>query len=498
MTTLIRIALDDELTSQWGPELHWTWRTFLSTSGWAWQQVPLDEPCDIAYTAHPERAPHARLIVQADPRLWARRGALRLSGLRRQSGYAVPEYTGVEARAINLFGENGRRLCTRDVAFDLFWLLTGQEERHHPRNPYGTFNYRNSVWLKESVFLEALVSSFSLWMRQTLVALGCPPPAPMWPHGKRAAAAGSHDVDYPEVIRWLEPLRVQWRLMNGGLGPALDVATGRRHHWHFREWMEMEKALGVRSAFYFTPRQGSLFEYFWGTPDPFYDVGAANFRKLFQELSAEGFEIGMHASYRAYTSVEKFALEKRRLEAASGQHVPGNRHHYWHLNPANPEETLHIHEQIGLEYDTSLNHDRYLGWRRGCAQPFYPYHSGLRRELGTLQLPVAWMDDQLFGMRADNPGDRLERLQEVIDRAAEREGCFIMDVHDYVFDAALFPGWAETYRQAWEYIQQRNDFWCATPAQIAAHWLSRRAALEAASAGLTLGRAASELASVAT
>jgi hypothetical protein len=484
----LRIALDPDLTLAHGPEIHWAWRNILSTLGWAWIETSLAEPCDLAYTPDPGRAPLARLCVQADPLAWERQAELRLRGLTNGKQVLSLAYDGWEPPTLALWTDASRTVCRRDLILEVFWLMIGQEERRWPQDRHGFRDYAGSVWQEQGVFSKAPASVLMAWLKCALLELGCPPPVPPWPHGKRAAAAASHDVDYPQVIGWLEPLRVVARQGLEGVGPAWEVALGRRHHWHFRDWMDLERSLGVRSAFYFATVRGSLFQYALGRPDAFYDVGAAPFRAVLRELVNQGFEVALHASYLAYTSPEKLSAEKRRLEDLLGRPVVGNRHHYWHTNPANVEETLLFHEQAGFLYDSSLNHDRYLGWRRGCATPFFPFHSQLRREIGTLQVPVSWMDDQLFGMAANNPGDPHERLQALIERAAAVEGCFVMDVHDYVFDEVLYPGWQGLYRWAWETINRRGDFWSATPAEIAAHWRARYAALSAASCGLSLGR----------
>jgi hypothetical protein len=488
MTTL-RIALDPEITQVYGHEVHWVWRTILSTQGWAWIETSLAEPCDLAYTPDPGRAPLTRLCVQADLGAWERRAALRLRKLINGNGPNHPTYVGWETPPPALTTDSAQRVCRRDLALDVYWLMTGQEERYRPQDRHGFRDYSGSAWQEQGVFGKAPASTLIAWLKCVLLQLGCPEPAPIWPNGKRAAAAAGHDVDYPQVLRWLEPLRVLARQHRRGLKPAWEVALGKRHHWHFRSWMDLERSVGAHSAFYFMTVQGSLLQYALGTPDAFYNVGAAPFRALLRELANEGFEVGLHASYRAHTSPQRLAAEKRRLEDLLGQPVPGIRHHYWHTNPADVEETLLFHEQAGFQYDSSLVHNHYLGWRRGCASPFYPFHQRFRREVGTLQVPLGWMDDQLFRLAAHNPGDRRERLQALIDRAADVEGCFVMDVHDYVFDEALYPDWQGLYRWAWETIDRRGDFWKATPIEIAAHWRERYSSLLAASHGLALGRA---------
>jgi hypothetical protein len=229
-------------------------------------------------------------------------------------------------------------------------------------------------------------------------------------------------------------------------------------------------------------------EYATGRPDPFYDVTSERFRELFDFLSRNGFEIGLQASYLAYQSREQLAAEKQRLEEAAGQPVAGNHHHYWHMNPDDVEQTLLFHEQIGLKYDSSLVHDHYMGWRRGLSWPFYPFHQGERREIKTLQIPTAWMDEQLFRPGGNESGNSLESLRTLADCAAQQSGCLLIDVHEYVFDDLLFPGWAAAYRHLWQEILERGDFWFATPGQIAEHWTRRHAALVQASRGMGKGQ----------
>ena len=485
----LRLALDPNLIDRYGPEIHWVWRLLLTGIGWAWQEVPLNHPCDVAYVSEPAQAPAARLCIQADPKAWSQPADQRLCRVARHNGLAYPEFKREATSGYPIHISEGQVICERDLIFDVFWLATGQEESCWPKDKHGFFDLNGMPILGERVLPQALASHIMYWLEKTLCDLGCQAPEPRWPNGKRAAAAVGHDVDYPEVIRWLEPMRILVRQGQRGIGPAAAVLTGRRHHWQFPAWVELEKRLHTRSAFYFVPRQGSLLEYTGGTPDPFYDVSSKKFRDLFRFLSEEGFEIGLHASYLAYHSQEKFSAEKQKLEDVSGQPVVGNRHHYWHLNPEKPEETLLIHEQAGLVYDTSLFHNRYLGWRRGLSHPFLPYHQGQRRELKTLQIPTAWMDDQLFGQRDDNPGDRLTLLGDLADRAAEHGGCLLIDIHDYVLDETLFPGWAQTYEQLWAHLWHRGDFWFGTPAEIAEHWLRRYTNFIQMSDGLDEGMA---------
>jgi hypothetical protein len=160
--------------------------------------------------------------------------------------------------------EQGRTIINRDIVFDVFWVLTGQEEAHFPKNRHGYVDLTGTPYLDEQTLRKGLASGMGARFEQLLGETGMPPGEPRWPHGKRAAAALSHDVDYPEVVRWIEPLRVLMRQGMRGLPAAIGVLTGKRHHWQFDSWLALEHDLGVQSVFYFVARRGSLHEYALG------------------------------------------------------------------------------------------------------------------------------------------------------------------------------------------------------------------------------------------
>jgi hypothetical protein len=487
---VLRIAIDPEIARLHAPEIHWAWRLLLSTCGWAWHEVSLGEPCDIAWVSRPEDPSSAKLIILANPSAWSQPAQRRLAGLSRKNGFVSPVFEGEHAAETLETIENGRVTCRRDLLFDVFWLATGQEEPCYPKERHGFNQLDGTVFHQERVSVLALVGQISTWFEKTLIDLGYPKPEARWPNGKKAALAVGHDVDYPEVIRWIEPLRKVKQQGASGIRPAFDVLVGHRTHWHFSDWVNLERSLGLRSAFFFVPRKGSLFEYATSVPDTFYDIKTEKFRKLFRYLRDEGFEIGMHASYLAYQDRDLFQREKQLLEEMSQGQVNGNRHHYWHMNPVQPEETMWMHEQLGFEYDSSMVHDHFLGWRRGLSHPFFPYYPKLRRELKTLQLSPAWMDDQLFQFYAYNqiqPG-RFETLKALAERVAEQGGCMTLDVHDYVYDEKLFPEWRQTYQDLLVYLNERGDFWFNTPIEIARHWTERYRRIVNSSHGLDQGQ----------
>jgi hypothetical protein len=486
----LKLFIDPKIKETVGPEVCWVWRLLLSSGGYLWEEVPLNcSECDIAYLADFERPLKARVKVKANLNFWHQKSLLRLQKVEDTNGLLHPKYYGEHDSLPTLLVTHSCLICERDVIFDVFWFVTGQEEKHWPKDKHGFFNLNGTGFLQEQVFQIAIASAISIYLEKKISELLMIEPVPRWPNGKRAAACFSHDVDYPEVRRFIEPLRIMRRMGIKGWRPALYVLRGKRDYWNFDSWVEMEKNSTVRSAFYFCGRPGSLFEYAFRAPDPFYDVKGARFQNVFERLKNEGFEIGLHASYRAFESEERFENEKNILQHVSGQRIWGNRHHYWHMNPHDVEATLLLHEKIGLEYDTSLSHERYIGWRRGLSWPFFPFNQAGRRELKTLQISTTWMDNQLFGYLRDNADgeDRISILQKLIYKACIQGGCLSVDFHDYVFDEVIFPDWLKTYGWLVENVAGCSGLWISTPKEIADHWIKRYNSMIRDSDGLELG-----------
>jgi len=487
-TKRIKVLIDNEIKNVFGPEVCWVWRLLFTSIGYCWAEVDSpNEDCDVVYSAYINDQQNVKIHIRADIRLWQQMSTLKICDLVETDRLTHLLY-GNQPFRNSIISKNGHGITIeRDLILDIFYFVTGQQERYWRKDKHGIFNLSDNTIFVKHVLQKALVSCMLDWLKIIFNEAGFYLPLPRWPNNKSAAACLTHDVDYPEIKRVVEPFRIIQRLGTSGLPAAVDVIRGRRTHWHFSSWLKLEKTYGFRSAFYFVPVRGSLLKYALGRPDPFYDVKSRKFIKLFDYLTSGGAEIGLHASYLAYKDKDLFSMERETLKQVTGQEIAGNRHHYWHLNPDDIESTLLIHEQIGLKYDTSLSHDKYLGWRRAISCPFFPFHQEKRREINTLQIQTAWMDAQLFDLNNRKYADRLKILVELAEITASQGGCLNINIHDYVFDDLLFPGWSKTYHWFINYLNERSDFWIATPVEIADHWIKRYISILDFSYGLKEG-----------
>jgi hypothetical protein len=484
----IKIMIDSEFREEYGPEICWAWRSLLNNIGYPWEEVTPDcQICDIVYSQNPPKNTAYKLHITVDRQKWDRKKQLRIVDLEKTDHHFIPKFSNVSNNIPIWSFEKKILRCSNDIVFDFFWIVSGQEEKHFTKDKHGIYDLSGENIWRRHIMLRALASEIGTMLEIKLKYLGFKNPIPRWPSGKKAAFCATHDVDCPEAGIFLGMMVLFKRHGVKALKLIPELMTGRRSFWQFESFLNAESKFDLRSSFYFCAKKGSFIKYACGVPDPFYDIQSKKFIKLFKVLIESGAEIGLHASYLAGFQKEMISHQKQLLEECCGVEIEGNRHHYWHLNPSEPDETLHLHEQVGFKYDLSLANDRYVGWRRGYLTPFFPFHKRLRREIKTLQISSGWMDNQLFGGLEENEGDRQMMIQKLLNTTLTHGGCLTVDVHDYVFDEKLFPGWAETYLDLVRQVFDSSDFWIATAGQVSNHWRTRYAHIVKSSLGLTNG-----------
>lgn len=450
MITALRIALHPSL-APFAAEVKYAWRTLMHLAGFAtsfeWL-APSGPVADISYG--PPGSGRAAVHVNSCGLSFTDAHAFEPRQLRAANGLPLLAWDETPPDVHRTVV--GGLQFTSDLVFTSFWLLTGARERRYRRDARDNFHLDGSFVLQNDLLRRPLVSLYSDFLRRHFAALGKSPlPLPWTRGGAQAAFAFSHDVDYPEMIRAIEFLRVLAGRTHAPRGTATAVLSGRSHFWKFAEWVDFAGRYGTQPAFYFSAHKGSLGQYAAGTPDCFYDIHSARFRELFAQLRDAGCEIGLHASYRAHQYAGRLRREKEELERAAGASVAGGRHHYWRVDPQNPHATLALHAAMGMRYDSSLAFEFYPGFRRGSCHPFRPFHPGERRELDIVELPPIWMDDHFDRRLAMNrianpnaPETEVATATEayaasLLDAVRRTGGVAIVDYHVRGMNADFFP-----------------------------------------------------------
>ncbi len=297
---------------------------------------------------------------------------------------------------------------------------------------------------------------------------------PLWPEGKRFAVCLTHDVD--EIRKTYQYLTQAVRgLRDRKLSKAVyqlrsfftDKILGRNPYWTFKEIIELEERLGVRSTFFFLKETAKV-DIFkpstWHHYGRKYDFKEADVANIIRKLSSDGWEIGLHGSYESYHDKEKLKHEKKELEELLEKKVSGIRQH--HLNLKIPETWEH-QEEAGFEYDTSLGFKggEGVGFRWGTCFPFHPFNNG--RMMSILEIPVTIMD---ISVTPDSNG--WKRCLEIINTVEEYGGVLTLLWHHTVFNEREYPGMKELYEKIIETCRGKNA-WITSAYSIAEWWLKR-------------------------
>lgn len=487
----IAIALDPRL-ERWAPEIRYVFRTLLRTAGYAWEfrisAADRTGGADIYYGAQASRS-RAHVRIRACELDFQTAGDLEPARCPRVEGIPYPIFDpecfdAAAAAPLRVTGgaTDGALEFGCDIIFAAWWLLSGARESHYPRDRRDTLRISDSALVRLGLLERPCVSLWARRLRTHLEAAGRTALRLPWDgQPSRAALALSHDVDYPEIVGWIEALRHLAAQGPRGLGDALDLLRGGDQFWRFDDWVGFAEKVGTRPTFFFMARRGSILGHLFSDPDAFYDVRTPRFRELFVRLRRAGCEIALHTSFGAHLEPERFARERCLLEEVSDGPVEGNRHHYWHLDPLAPEQSLRDQQSAGFTWDSSLAFESHPGYRRGICHPFRPFDPRARAELDLVELPPAWMDDH-FDRRLAQNGilDPDQCALRLVDVARASGGIVIVDYHVRGMNRALFPRYG-----AWleRFVCERlgSDVVFQTTGELAAGFRAHATRLEAAS-----------------
>jgi hypothetical protein len=162
-----------------------------------------------------------------------------------------------------------------DIIFSSFYLLSGLEERFIRLDSKDRHNIQDSFLYQNDPLHTPIINQHAILLRNLFSTTNSF--LPVWPQAKKYAVALSHDVDYPEIIPYIEIVRYGIaRKSKSKMSKMYDILSGKESFFKFNEWLTLESKYGMRSAFYFCGFLGSLTRYLLIAQDPFYDVTKKN------------------------------------------------------------------------------------------------------------------------------------------------------------------------------------------------------------------------------
>jgi Family of unknown function (DUF7033) len=326
-----------------------------------------------------------------------------------------------------------------DVIAAALFLLSRWEEMVNPvRDEHGRMPFSESVAHKQGFLERPLVDEYALILREWLKVL-----LPGWlPEHPSFSVKLTHDVDAIRRfgrlgggVRTLAGDLFKHRNLRSAAKTSEDILAqlfvperGRAHRGIVR-LAEISKRHGMRSAFYFMSASPAGY-------DQGYDPGSRIVRRCIDRLRRDGFEIGIHPSYRTSNDPGLLACEKSRFDAVLGNSRYGGRQHYLRFQVP---ETWRYLEEVGLSYDSTLTYAGHEGFRCGTSHPFRPFDLHARRELALWEVPPVVMDGTLKRYRSLTPGEAEQQIQRLANRCASVGGCFTLLWHN----TSLEEDWSE-------------------------------------------------------
>jgi hypothetical protein len=302
---------------------------------------------------------------------------------------------------------------------------------------------------------------------------------PRWPNGARYAVVLTHDTDAAGLHDLRELLRVCVRAARYRspwmLAATISAAVGwlRRSpdpQFQFAGWASLERAMGVRSAFYLHARDGRQRH----VHDPTYAVDGHPRWKVLGDLVEAGWEVGVHAAIESGRASAQLARERELLEAVVRHPVRGLRHHYWRLDWRAPWRTFRHHVEAGYTYDTSIAWRDRHGFRAGTSQPYRPLDPERRSTLDILELPTTVMDGHLFEYLGLTSAEATATLRRLATTVSDAGGVLNLNWHQETYgNRHAHRGWRDTYENVVRELADAPDAWIATPYEVAGWWLER-------------------------
>jgi hypothetical protein len=344
--------------------------------------------------------------------------------------------------------EDGSVVFYVDILATTFFMLSRWEETVlSERDEHDRFPAAASVAYKQGFLDRPIVDEYALILREWLKVL-----LPGWePEPRVFSVKLSHDIDhlrrFPQASNALRTVagdlvkRQDLRLALASSAEAIAQVVAPHRTGYARgiqllaDWSR-EYGLG-NDAFYFIAAGP-------GPMDGEYDVASNVTRRIIGTLSAQGFEIGLHAGYHTLGNPEKLAEEKARLECVLGEADFGGRQHYLRFRV--PDTWRHW-QQVGLEYDATMGYADHEGFRCGTCHAFRPFDVEQNAELNIWELPLIAMDRTLSRYRDLSPEQAEARIYELARRCKQVEGTFTMLWHNSSLVGEWEP-WSHVYRRS--------------------------------------------------
>jgi hypothetical protein len=157
------------------------------------------------------------------------------------------------------------------------------------------------------------------------------------------------------------------------------------------------------------------------------EKGQCLFEKLINEAKALQYTIGLHPSFLTATNAELFLQEKEKIEAMVGTPITGSRQHFLHFDV---QKTIGILESTGINEDSSLGYNEYIGYRCGTGASFYLFDLQHMKSSKVRERPMIWMDSAQWAISNRKPDFFMKGAMDFISNLQPMPG-MVFNFHSH-------------------------------------------------------------------
>ena len=284
--------------------------------------------------------------------------------------------------------ENSISNLNFDIKYDLFWnafvFLSRLEEQNIKTFSYSTKHIRKD---KKSFYIpivNVLFNELENFIKNKFNL--------KFEDKKQPFIDLSHDVDYIYKTWQLRFKQSVLNLYNLKWKKFIKFLFSNPSYWCFDYWQDLEKKYNKKSTFYVYVKYGkkTLKE---NLIDPSYDmISNKKLQENLKELLKNGFEIGLHGSYKSALNFEQLKKEKEILEEILGVEITKTRQHWLNYDE---NITPFSHNKL-FRYDSTLAWNNQVGFRSGIASLYRPYNFKEEKAFDYFEIPQIIMDSNIF------------------------------------------------------------------------------------------------------
>jgi len=215
--------------------------------------------------------------------------------------------------------------------------------------------------------------------------------------------------------------------------------------WNFNFLVELEKSLGIKSTFFFLPRQSKF--------DGKYSVTETRIKELIKYLENENVEIALHGSFSSMQNFDKLKTGLNQLQSITNQKITGVRQHY--LRCRIPE-TFISQQKLGLKFDSSLTFTAHEGFRNSYCLPFKLFDFEKNAMINLWEIPLTVMDVSWLHHRKLSFEEMEQSLNKILAEVKKFNGIFTLLWHNDQLDEFQFCGITEFYSNLLRKIANQN------------------------------------------